>query len=113
MQDILPSYFYDARFEMPSELERLGYTPSVEELTWAALGEYDFTSEVGALEQPVLLLWGDGDPFGVQMAEATRAALANAQVEYVVLEKCGHFWHECPDQFYPRVRAFLGLADNS
>ena len=41
-----------------------------------------------------------------------RAALANAQVELVVLEKCGHFWDECPDLFYPRVRAFLGLADD-
>ncbi len=59
----------------------------------------------------MLLLWGEGDPFGVQMAEATRAALANAQVEFALLKECGHFWHECPEQFYPRVRAFLGLAE--
>jgi proline iminopeptidase len=112
VQDILPSYLADPAAGLPSALEDLDYTPRVEELTWAALGEYDFTAEVGALEQPVLLLWGEGDPFGVQMAEATRAALSNAQVEFVVLEKCGHFWHECPEQFYPHARAFLGLGEN-
>jgi pimeloyl-ACP methyl ester carboxylesterase len=43
------------------------------------------------------------------MAEETRDALTNTQVEYVVVTKCGHFWHECPDAFYPRVRAFLDV----
>jgi pimeloyl-ACP methyl ester carboxylesterase len=42
--------------------------------------------------------------------EATRDALSNAQVEFVVLEDCGHFWQECPDEFFPRVRSFLELA---
>ena len=55
----------------------------------------------------VLLLWGEGDPFGVQVAQATQDALVNAEVEFVLLEGCGHFWHECPDQVYSRVRAFL------
>jgi pimeloyl-ACP methyl ester carboxylesterase len=112
VRDILPAYFADPRFEMPSALKKLGYTPSVEELTWSALGEYDFTPDVRSLEHPVLLLWGEDDPFGVQMAEATVAALSNAEIEFVLLEKCGHFWHECPEQFYPRVRAFLGIAES-
>jgi pimeloyl-ACP methyl ester carboxylesterase len=43
------------------------------------------------------------------MIEATRSALTNAQVEMVELERCGHFWHECPDEFFARVRAFLDL----
>jgi pimeloyl-ACP methyl ester carboxylesterase len=111
VRDLLPAYFADARFEMPEDLENASYAPTVEQLTWSALGEYDFTQEVGALDQRVLLLWGEGDPFGVQMAEATVAALSNAEVEYVLLEKCGHFWHECPEQFYPRVRDFLGLVE--
>jgi pimeloyl-ACP methyl ester carboxylesterase len=37
------------------------------------------------------------------------AALTSAKVEYVVLEKCGHFWHECPEEFFSQVRAFLEL----
>ena len=48
--------------------------------------------------------------FIVPLADENLAALRSADVEYVLLERCGHFWHECPDQFYPRVRAFLGLA---
>ena len=65
------------------------------------------TANVAALTHPVLLLWGDGDPFGMQMAQATQDALVNAKVEFVLLKDCGHFWHECPDEFYPRVRALL------
>jgi len=42
-------------------------------------------------------------------AEATLTALSVAQVEFVMLEKCGHFWQENADAFYPRVRAFLGM----
>ena len=41
------------------------------------------------------------------MAEATVATLSAAQVEFVVLDTYGHFWHECPDRFYPRLRAFF------
>jgi len=29
----------------------------------------------------------------------------------MILLFCGHFWHECPDEFYPRVRQFLSLAE--
>jgi proline iminopeptidase len=106
--DILPSYFSDPRFEMPDELRHASYNPVVERLTWSALGEYDFTAEAALLEQPVLVLWGEDDPFGVQMAEATVAALSNARVEFVLLEGCGHFWHECPDAFYAHLSEFLG-----
>jgi pimeloyl-ACP methyl ester carboxylesterase len=107
LQDILPSYFADPRFEMPDELRDLSYNGTVEQLTWSALGEYDFTAQAALLEQPVLVLWGQDDAFGVSMAEATVSALSNAQVEFVLLQECGHFWHECPDAFFSHVRAFL------
>ena len=106
-QDILPSYFSDPRFEMPDELRDLFYNGTVEQLTWSALGEYDFTAQVALLDQPVLVLWGQDDAFGVPMAEATVSALTNAQVEFVLLKECGHFWHECSDAFFAHVRAFL------
>jgi pimeloyl-ACP methyl ester carboxylesterase len=109
LQDILPAYFADPHFEMPDELENLYYNPAVEQLTWSALGDYDFTPDVAILEHPVLILWGEGDPFGLQMAEATVSALSNARVEFVTLETCGHFWHECPEPFFDHVRAFLDI----
>jgi proline iminopeptidase len=107
--DLLPSYFSDPDFELPDELKDLHYSPTAEQLTWAALGDFDFTAQVGQLDHRVLLLWGKDDPFGLPMAEATRGALSSAKVEFAVLENCGHFWHECPDGFFSSVRAFLGL----
>ncbi len=107
LHDIFPSYFADPRFEMPEELRNPSYNGNVEQLTWSALGEYDFVGEVALLDQPVLVLWGQDDAFGVSMAEATVSALSNAQVEFVLLSACGHFWHECPDAFFAHVRAFL------
>ena len=107
LQDILPSYFADPGFEMPGELENLYYNPTAEQLTWSALGDYDFTTDVARLNHPALILWGESDPFGIQMAEATVSALSNARVEFVTLEACGHFWHECPAPFFSHVEAFL------
>lgn len=112
LDDLLPAYFYAPRFELPDELRDLYYSSTVERETWATLGDYDFAADLAVLTHPVLLLWGEGDPFGPQMAQATQKALLNAEVKFVQLEGCGHFWHECPDQFYRRVRAFLGLAES-
>jgi pimeloyl-ACP methyl ester carboxylesterase len=109
LADLLTAYYADPRFEVPDELRDPYYNGAVEQQTWAALGDYDFSADVAVLTHPVLLLWGEGDPFGVQMAWATQDALLNAEVEFVLLEGCGHFWHECPDQVYDRIRAFLGV----
>jgi pimeloyl-ACP methyl ester carboxylesterase len=62
------------------------------------------------LDHRVLILWGEDDPFGLPVGEATRDALSAAQVEFVVIPNRGHFWQECPDAFFARVRAFLGLS---
>jgi proline iminopeptidase len=107
MADLLPAYFSDPRFDMPDELENMYYSPMVEQRTWQALANYDFAAGLDRLEQPVLLLWGEDDPFGSAMAEATRDALAQAEVTFVVLEGCGHYWHECPAAFFAQVREFL------
>jgi pimeloyl-ACP methyl ester carboxylesterase len=106
---LLPAYFSDPSFEMPDELKNMHYTPAVEQMTWAALAGYDFAAGLDGLDQPVLVLWGEDDPFGMAYLEATRDALSTARVEVVVLKECGHYWHECPDEFFPHVRAFLEL----
>jgi proline iminopeptidase len=106
---ILPAYFSDPNYEPPAELKDSPIDDVVNRLTWAALANYDITQEVAKLDHEVLILWGEDDPFGLGMGEATRDALSNAQVEFVVLEDCGHFWQECPDEFFPRVRSFLEL----
>ena len=108
------AYFSDPSFPITHPDEnamRTEFHNTVNQLTLAAIEGFDLTAEVGRLEHRVLVVFGEDDPAGMPLVEETLAALRSADVEFVLLEKCGHFWHECPDQFYPRVRAFLGLAE--
>jgi pimeloyl-ACP methyl ester carboxylesterase len=109
------AFFSDPFFpvEHPDEnAARTEFHATVNQLTLSASEGVDFTAEGGQLDHRVLVLFGEDDPAGMPLVEETLAALRSADVEYVLLEKCGHFWHECPDQFYPRVRAFVGLAES-
>ncbi len=109
LADILPVYFSDPGFTPPPELRNMHYYPAVEQQTMAALGEFDYRAEVATLTHRILFLWGEDDPFGLPMADATLTALSSATVEYVLLEGCGHFWHETPEPFYTSVRGFLAI----
>ena len=108
-QAIMPAYFSDPGFKAPAEIKETEFNPTAFQQTMSALGYYDLGQEVSSLQHRVLILWGEDDPFDLPMGEATRDALSAAQVEFVVLEGCAHFWQECPDQFFPRLRAFLDL----
>jgi proline iminopeptidase len=104
---ILPAYFSDPEFKMPDELLEMSFNQQVSDLTLAALGEWDFRHEVSQLEIPVLMLWGEDDPFGTEMAESSLAALTSSEVDFILLDNCGHYWQECPQDFYAEVRSFL------
>jgi proline iminopeptidase len=109
------AYFSDPLFPLDHPDENAAQTEFhgvVNELTRAAIEGFDFTAEVGQLDHRVLVLFGEDDPAGMPLVEETLAALRSADVEFVRLDRCGHFWHECPDQFYPRLRAFLALAES-
>ena len=84
------------------------FSPVASQMTWAAVQGYDLTDEVAQLQQPVLVMCGKDDPYAL-LSENIVAALPSAKVEYVVLDKCGHFWHECPQAFFSQVRDFLDL----
>jgi len=108
----LPAYFSDPNFNFSPD-DRGGppeFSPVASEMTWAAMQGYDLTEEVAQLQLPVLVLCGKDDPYA-PMTEAVVAALTSANVKYVVLDKCGHFWHECPEAFFAQVRAFLELPN--
>jgi pimeloyl-ACP methyl ester carboxylesterase len=109
VEEILPVFLSDPHFELPDEFAQSQYNPKVEAETKAALTEYDITPAAARLSHPVLFLWGEHDPFGLDTAEATRNTFPSAQVEFVVIEECGHLWQECPDAFFSQVRAFLDL----
>ena len=103
---MLPAYFSDPEFEMPDELATMSFDQQVSDQTLAALGEWDFRAETSQLQHPALLLWGKDDPFGLAMAEATRSAFSGG-IDFVVLDACGHYWHECPEAFFAQVLSFL------
>lgn len=106
---LLPAYFSDPSFTFPEGA--LGGAPEfnqkVSDLTYSNIEEMDLRDELALFHYPVLLLFGVDDPFGEQMPASIRDALINSSVDYVPIENCGHFWHECPDAFYPHVADFL------
>ena len=64
------------------------------------------------LEDAGLAIQATGQPRFPVFAESETSfflKVVEAQVEFVVLEKCGHFWHECPEAFFAHVRAFFDL----
>lgn len=105
----LPAYFSDPTFTFPKDA--LGgppeFDPEVSNLTVPNLMGMDLRAELALVQKPVLLMFGRDDPFGLPMAEATRNALVRAPVDFAVIDHCGHFWHECPNGFYPRIEEFL------
>ncbi len=110
----LPAYFSDPDFWFSADDQ--GSAPIIDErtaqvndLTWAANASYDLTADLAGLTQRVLNLWGEDDPARSIASPAIVAALTNADVETVVLNHCGHFWHECPGDFFKQMRLFLEL----
>jgi pimeloyl-ACP methyl ester carboxylesterase len=111
LETILPAYFSDPAFVLATDDP--GGVPeentAVNQRTWTAITGYDLTADLAELRLPVLIVYGADDPFGLPMAEASRDALADAEVTYVLLEQCGHFWHECPAATFGAIRPFLNL----
>jgi len=109
---VLPAYFSDPTFwfsdDDPGGAPRIdARTVEVGELTWTAIAGFDLTPDLADLDHRVLNLWGADDPARSIASPAITTALPNADVTTVVLEACGHFWHECPDQFFAAVQPFL------
>ena len=112
IESILPAYFSDPKFPVPDELKNTDFNALTYQQTLAALGDWDLSVDAAGLTHSVLFLWGVDDPFGLPMAEATKNALSSAEVEFAVLQECGHYWHECDDTFFSHVRAFLKLPSD-
>jgi len=111
-REVIKAYFSDPNFWFSTEDDEgpPEFNYNVNRLTWQALGEFDLTEEFSQVEHRVLILFGEDDPAGMPLAVATRDALSNADIEFVVIENCGQFWQECPEKFYTHVGRFLGLT---
>ena len=112
LRAILPMYFWDPTLAIPeAAVQALDVTEGVNERTWAAIDGFDLTERLRDYHGPALLIFGAADPIGLPASEATRAALANSQLRYEILERCGHFpWFEAPDRFRDVLESFLSVA---
>jgi pimeloyl-ACP methyl ester carboxylesterase len=104
---ILPAYFADPNFEIPDELKSTTFTGGVNQGTFRAILNFDLTEELSKLDQRVLILWGEQDSFGLAMGEASQQALSSADLQLVLLEDCGHYYHECKEDFFSQIVEFL------
>lgn len=89
--DIYPAYLSDPFFKPPYDLIPDLNEP-IQNLTFLANSGYDLTNDLPRIHKRILILWGEDDPVGMSVAEATKTALSGARVELVVIEDCGHFW---------------------
>jgi pimeloyl-ACP methyl ester carboxylesterase len=110
LRAILPMYFWDPTLAIPEEAVRaMQLAPGVNERTWVALEGFDLTERLRDYRGRAMLIFGEADAIGLPASEATRAALANSQLRYEILERCGHFpWFEAPDRFRSLLDEFLG-----
>jgi pimeloyl-ACP methyl ester carboxylesterase len=107
VQSMLPAYFADPD-AIPEVLREGEISCRVLEEVSASVVELDMTDRLAPLAIPTLVLMGDADPIGLEVAEATVAAMPAAKAELVVLPKCGHFpQYECPEPLFDAVRDFL------
>lgn len=105
--EILPAYFSDPEFDVPEELRHLHYNAEVERKTQATLSDTDLAAGLETLTHPVLVVYGEDDPYGAPLAASTEQTLTSADVTIETLESCGHYWHEQPDAFLSIVDVFL------
>jgi pimeloyl-ACP methyl ester carboxylesterase len=107
MHSFLPAYFADPS-KIPKVLAEGEISCAVLEAVSASVMELDMTSQLAPLAIPTLVLMGDADPLGLEIAQATVAAMPAAKPELVVLPNCGHFpSYECPELLFAAVRPFL------
>ena len=102
-----PVYFSNPDFVPPPELAGQTMSPSNYQAGLAAQTPYDMTAELAPLELPVLIVYGEDDPYGVEWAHAAKAAFSSADVRLVIVPGCGHFYHECWEETRAALEPFL------
>lgn len=107
LQSVLPAYFADPR-AIPRALVKGEISCAVLEAVSASVQDLDMTDRLAPLAIPTLVLMGEADPLGLEIARATVAALPASKPELVVLPECGHFPQlECPEPLFEAIRPFL------
>lgn len=86
--------------------ESLRNKPNVDKITFASLGNWDWTTSLRKLSFPTLVIHGALDPLPIASARRWVAAMPNARL--LELKGIGHFpYVEAPDVFFAAVDRFL------
>ncbi len=101
------SYFADPQFAPPSSFGEMNFRISLQQGNLDAHVPFDWTEQVGSLRLPVLLLFGEEDPFGLEFLRETESAFSGADVTTKLIPGCGHFFHECWDETAAALEPFL------
>jgi pimeloyl-ACP methyl ester carboxylesterase len=76
------------------------------QVTFASLGQWDYTGALRRVSAPLLVIYGDRDPSPVSSQWAWAAAVPNGRL--LVIPGAGHGPHvDRPNVFFPAVDAFL------
>ena len=111
---MLPLYFADPRHPLAgprwkdSSWADVHFTTRGAKLLGEGMGQPDLSAGLAGYTGRALVLEGNGDFLGTQVADQIEAALRQASVTKLILPGCGHLlWDECPDAFFAAMRAFL------
>jgi proline iminopeptidase len=86
--------------------ESLKNKRNVDKYTFASLGNWDWTTSLGSVVVPTLIIQGELDPLPIESARKWAAAMPNARL--LELKGMGHFpYVETPEVFFAAVYRFL------
>jgi proline iminopeptidase len=86
--------------------ESLKNKRNVDKYTFASLGNWDWTTSLGKVVVPTLIIQGELDPLPIESARKWAAAMPNARL--LELKGIGHFpYVETPEVFFAAVDRFL------
>jgi proline iminopeptidase len=79
---------------------------SVDRFTFPSLGDWDWTTSLGSVTAPTLIIHGSLDPLPIESARKWAAVMPNARL--LELTGIGHFpYVEAPDVFFAAIDRFL------
>lgn len=112
-QAYMPAYMHLPENGLTAEQQQISCTLSVEQQTLVGVFDvgYDFNAAANGYPGRAMVIFGKADPFGAELGEASLNALTSAsETVFDVLPSAGHFpWVEKPEEFFPKVKAFLGV----
>lgn len=105
---LAPAYVYDKKF-VPIVAERLTQgNAQINGLLWQNMRDIDFDCkpQLKKFKKPVLIIHGNQDVLGKNIAEIAYNVLSNSELFYI--DKCAHYgWLDQPETYFGKIRSFL------